>query len=81
MVPKDHAHGGAGGCQAHRRVAQEDGEYDDIRFVSFRQLVAWLEAQDPAVLRKLRTLAPGQSPLGGWAEFLGTPASATATAN
>ncbi|MFF4394224.1 hypothetical protein [Streptomyces sp. NPDC001480] len=46
-------------------------EYDDVRFVSFKQLVAWLEAQDPAVLRKLRTLSPGQSPTGGWEEFLG----------
>ncbi|MEU6549471.1 hypothetical protein ABZ915_04145 [Streptomyces sp. NPDC046915] len=45
--------------------------YDDVRFVSFKQLVAWLEAQDPAVLRKLRTLSPGQSPVGGWEEFLG----------
>jgi hypothetical protein len=44
---------------------------DDVRFVSFKQLVAWLEAQDQAVLRKLRTLSPGQAPLGGWAEFLG----------
>jgi hypothetical protein len=56
-------------------------QYDDVRFVSFRQLVEWLEVQDPAVLRKLRTLAPGQSPAGGWEEFLGTPASPTATAN
>ncbi|MFJ6708203.1 MULTISPECIES: hypothetical protein [unclassified Streptomyces] len=46
-------------------------EYDDVRFVSFKQLVAWLEAQDPAVLRTLRTLNPGQEPTGGWAEFLG----------
>jgi hypothetical protein len=46
-------------------------EYDDVRFVSFKQLVAWLEAQDPAVLRTLRTLSPGQAPAGGWAEFLG----------
>ncbi|WP_199272955.1 polysaccharide deacetylase family protein [Streptomyces broussonetiae] len=48
---------------------------DDVRFVSFKQLVHWLEAQDPAVLRKLRTLVPGQSPTGGWAEFLGTAGS------
>ncbi|SOE07170.1 hypothetical protein [Streptomyces sp. Ag109_G2-15] len=46
-------------------------EHDDVRFVSFKQLVAWLEAQDPAVLRKLRTLVPGQAPVGGWDEFLG----------
>lgn len=49
--------------------------HDDVRFVSFKQLVAWLEAQDPAVLRKLRTLPPGQSPAGGWAEFLGAAGS------
>ncbi|MGW0968054.1 hypothetical protein [Streptomyces sp. NPDC002516] len=61
--------------------------HDEVRMVSFRQLVHWLEAQDPAVLRKLRTLTPGQSPLGGWAEFLGAagstgsapPSSGTAT--
>ncbi|WP_208614358.1 hypothetical protein [Streptomyces yokosukanensis] len=50
---------------------------DDVRFVSFKQLVAWLEAQDPAVLRKLRTLVPGQAPVGGWAEFLGAAGSRT----
>ncbi|WP_225097578.1 hypothetical protein [Streptomyces sp. CoH27] len=44
---------------------------DDVRFVSFKQLVHWLEVQDQAVLRKLRTLVPGQAPAGGWAEFLG----------
>ncbi|GAA5029949.1 polysaccharide deacetylase family protein [Streptomyces siamensis] len=54
--------------QAIARIA----EHDEVRMVSFRQLVEWLEVQDPAVLRKLRTLSPGQSPLGGWAEFLGT---------
>ncbi|MCF3129743.1 hypothetical protein [Streptomyces olivochromogenes] len=46
-------------------------EHDEVRFVSFKQLVAWLEAQDPAVLRKLRTLSPGQAPQGDWAQFLG----------
>jgi hypothetical protein len=59
-------------------------EYDDVRFVSFKQLVAWLEAQNPAVLSKLRTLVPGQAPVGGWEEFLGaagnkTSASASTT--
>lgn len=44
--------------------------HSDVRLVSFRQLVQWLEAQDPAVLRKLRTLNPGQAPRGGWPEFL-----------
>jgi hypothetical protein len=49
---------------------REIAGYPDVRLVSFRQLVQWLEAQDPAVLDKLRTLSPGQSPRGGWQEFL-----------
>ncbi|MFB7905489.1 hypothetical protein ACFXPX_11440 [Kitasatospora sp. NPDC059146] len=47
----------------------------EVRLVSFRQLVDWLDAQDPAVLRKLQGLGPGQSPAGGWEAFLGTPAA------
>ncbi|MDX6743557.1 hypothetical protein [Actinocorallia sp. A-T 12471] len=46
----------------------------DVRFVSFRQLVAWLELQDPAVLRALRALPVGQGPIGGWESL--SPASA-----
>ncbi|MFE7112024.1 hypothetical protein ACFU98_30965 [Streptomyces sp. NPDC057575] len=42
----------------------------DVRLVSFRQLVGWLNAQDPAVLRKLRTLNVGQAPADGWEAFL-----------
>ncbi|MEV7356591.1 hypothetical protein [Kitasatospora sp. NPDC091276] len=45
----------------------------EVRLVSFRQLVDWLDAQDQAVLRKLQGLAPGQAPTGGWEAFLGTP--------
>jgi hypothetical protein len=43
---------------------------EDVRCVSFRQLVDWLDAQDPATLRKLRTLKVGEAPKGGWASFL-----------
>ncbi|GLW71671.1 hypothetical protein Kpho02_39700 [Kitasatospora phosalacinea] len=43
----------------------------EVRMVSFRQLVEWLEAQDPAVLKKLQALAPGQAPAGGWNAYLG----------
>jgi hypothetical protein len=43
----------------------------DVRLVSFRQFVDWLDAQDPALLAKLRTLEVGQQPAGGWREFLG----------
>ena len=52
-------------------AAREMAQNDSVRFVSFRQLIAWLDAQDPAVLRKLRTLPVGQEPTGGWADFLG----------
>ncbi|MFI9330633.1 hypothetical protein ACIGZJ_24195 [Kitasatospora sp. NPDC052868] len=43
----------------------------DVRLVSFRQLVDWLEAQDQSALRKLRSLNVGQAPTGGWEGFLG----------
>jgi hypothetical protein len=43
---------------------------DDVRCVSFAQLVNWLEAQDPKVLARLRTLDVGETPEGGWARFL-----------
>jgi hypothetical protein len=42
----------------------------EVRCVSFRQLVDWLDAQDPQVLEKLRTLKVGQAPAEGWATFL-----------
>ncbi|MFG3495575.1 hypothetical protein [Streptomyces sp. NPDC047928] len=42
----------------------------DVRLVSFRQFVDWLDVQDPAILAKLRTLDVGQSPAGGWNTFL-----------
>jgi hypothetical protein len=41
-----------------------------VHLVSFRQLLGWMEAQDPHVLAKLRTLAPGTPPPGGWKTFL-----------
>ena len=43
----------------------------EVQLVSFRQLVAWLEVQDPAVLDRLRTLPVGAAPPGGWESFLG----------
>ncbi|WP_441245882.1 hypothetical protein [Kitasatospora sp. McL0602] len=50
--------------------------HPDVRLVSFRQLTQWLDAQDPAVLRKLQALNPGEAPTGGWETLLGTPAAA-----
>ncbi len=43
----------------------------DVQLVSFRQLVAWLDVQDPVVLDRLRTLPVGTPPAAGWASFLG----------
>ncbi|MFJ3792069.1 hypothetical protein [Kitasatospora sp. NPDC090091] len=47
-------------------------EKPEVRLVSFRQLVDWLEVQDQSTLRKLRSLNVGQAPSGGWQSFLGT---------
>ncbi|MET7363970.1 hypothetical protein ABZS76_36770 [Streptomyces sp. NPDC005562] len=38
----------------------------DVRLVSFRQFVDWLDVQDPKVLQKLQGLEVGQQPAGGW---------------
>lgn len=43
---------------------------EDVECVSFRQLVDWLDAQDPETLRKLRGLEVGQPPPGGWERYL-----------
>jgi hypothetical protein len=54
-----------------KHIAREREKGEDVRLVSFRQFVDWLDAQDPAVLEKLRSLGVGQQPAGGWKEFLG----------
>ncbi|URM90440.1 hypothetical protein LUW75_11010 [Streptomyces sp. MRC013] len=51
----------------------------EVRCVSFRQLTDWLDAQDPAVLAKLRTLKVGQPPTEGWNRFLAAPPANTST--
>jgi hypothetical protein len=43
----------------------------EVRCVSFKQLVDWLDAQDPKVLEKLRSLSVGESPEEGWRKFMG----------
>ncbi|SNY64399.1 hypothetical protein [Paractinoplanes atraurantiacus] len=53
--------------EAARAMAQ----HPNVRFVSFRQLVAWLEAQNDAVLQRLRALPVGRAPRGGWTGYLG----------
>jgi len=54
--------------QALRQIAA----YPDVRLISFRQLVAWLEAQDPSVIAKLRTLDPGKAP-SDWRDYTTPP--------
>ncbi|MFI9273604.1 hypothetical protein ACIGXM_23235 [Kitasatospora sp. NPDC052896] len=55
---------------AVEEVLKTIADKPDVRLVSFRQLIAWLEAQDPAVLRKLQSLGPGETPAAGWSKFL-----------
>ena len=43
---------------------------EDVQCVSFKQLVDWLDAQDPEVLDKLRSLGVGEAPQEGWSDFL-----------
>ncbi|MCX5398869.1 hypothetical protein [Streptomyces sp. NBC_00102] len=54
---------------AVEEVIKEVAGQPDVRLVSFRQFVDWLDVQDPEVLAKLRTLEVGQAPAGGWNAF------------
>jgi len=44
--------------------------YPDTRFVSFRQLCDYLDAQDPATLAQLRKLPITAAPSKGWKGYL-----------
>jgi hypothetical protein len=57
---------------AVEQFMDEIGGESDVRMVSFRQFTDWIEAQDPDVVEKLARLEVGQSPPGGWAEYLGS---------
>ncbi|WP_192809774.1 polysaccharide deacetylase family protein [Actinomadura rudentiformis] len=58
-------------------VMRDVCQKEEVRCVSFRQLVDWLDAQDPQVLQAFRRLGVGESPPDGWgvsqAEFLKKP--------
>ncbi|WP_432095208.1 hypothetical protein [Streptomyces sp. bgisy100] len=56
--------------EAIKHIADEKRK--DVRLVSFRQYVDWLDAQDPKVLAKLRRLGVGEQPTGGWKSYLST---------
>ncbi|NEB74718.1 hypothetical protein G3I40_05665 [Streptomyces sp. SID14478] len=55
--------------EALKHIAATAEKHGDVRLVSFRQYVDWMDAQDPKVLDKLRTLDVGQRPAQGWREF------------
>ncbi len=68
--------------EALKHIAREKEKGEDVRLVSFRQFVDWMDVQKPEVLATLRTLDVGQQPAGGWNEFLkGTASTASATAS
>ncbi|MBP5861945.1 hypothetical protein F3K40_20240 [Streptomyces sp. LBUM 1478] len=60
----------------HIARAKEKAKDGEIRIVSFRQFVDWMDVQTPEVLAKLQTLGVGQQPTGGWKEFLGAGSAA-----
>ncbi|AWT44782.1 MULTISPECIES: hypothetical protein [Streptomyces] len=56
--------------EAFKHIAREKEKGADVRLVSFRQFVDWIDVQKPEVLAKLRTLDVGQKPAGGWKAFM-----------
>ncbi|NNG38862.1 hypothetical protein HJ588_06190 [Flexivirga sp. ID2601S] len=72
LIIGNHFEGWNGGIYmtAVEQVMRKIVDYPDARIVSFRQLIDWVEEQDPAVLAKLRSLPYGSKPTGGWAQFL-----------
>ncbi|GHE11810.1 hypothetical protein [Streptomyces alanosinicus] len=56
--------------EAFKHIAAEKEKGADVRMVSFRQFVDWMDVQKPEVLAKLRTLGVGAQPTGGWKTFL-----------
>jgi hypothetical protein len=52
--------------QVMKKVCRKRG----VRCVSFRQLVDWLDAQNPRTLAKLQKLGVGEEPRGGWNTYL-----------
>ncbi|MHC5902434.1 polysaccharide deacetylase family protein [Streptomyces sp. S6] len=56
--------------EAFKHIAAEKEKGADVRMVSFRQFVDWLDVQKPEVLEKLRKLEVGQKPAGGWKAYM-----------
>ncbi|MFI6339444.1 hypothetical protein [Streptomyces sp. NPDC050535] len=56
---------------AFKYIAREKEKGEDVRLVSFREFVEWLDVQKPEVVAGLQSLDVGQEPAGGWRSFLG----------
>ncbi|MEV7344115.1 hypothetical protein [Streptomyces sp. NPDC093544] len=56
---------------AFKYIAREKEKGEDVRLVSFREFVDWLDVQKPEVLAGLQSLDVGQEPAGGWKALLG----------
>ncbi|MFF3333388.1 hypothetical protein ACFYWX_28195 [Streptomyces sp. NPDC002888] len=67
--------------ESFKHIAREKEKGADVRLVSFRQFVDWIDVQKPEVLAKLRTLGVGQQPAGGWKTFLQEAPNASSTAS
>ncbi|GGN85604.1 hypothetical protein GCM10011579_076640 [Streptomyces albiflavescens] len=61
--------------EAFKHIAREKEKGADVRLVSFRQFVDWLDVQKPEVLTRLQSLDVGQQPAGGWKSYLGGQAA------
>ncbi|MFJ8821496.1 hypothetical protein ACIREE_06895 [Streptomyces sp. NPDC102467] len=59
--------------EALKHIAATAEKHHDVRLVSFRQYVDWMDAQDPEVLARLRTLDVGQQPAESWRKLLAEP--------
>ncbi|MGW3667134.1 hypothetical protein [Streptomyces sp. NPDC005141] len=56
--------------QAFTHIAREKEKGADVRLVSFRQFVDWLDVQRPEVLAKLQSMDVAERPAGGWNSYL-----------
>ncbi|MET7441039.1 hypothetical protein ACWERY_23295 [Streptomyces sp. NPDC004082] len=52
--------------RAIKYIARQREKGGDVRLVSFRQFVDWMDVQRPDVLAALQSLDVGQKPAGGW---------------
>lgn len=55
---------------AVENTIKEIADKKDVRLVSFRQFVDWLDVQRPEVLDRLQALDVGRNPAGGWRTYL-----------